>query len=516
LDPKLWWYIARASGLTAWWISSATIAHGMLLSSRILGPRATPARLLDLHRFLSILSAVFLTTHLLTLFADQWVDIGPLQVLVPFTSSYRPGAVAWGVTAFYLLAAVLVTSLLKARIPAAWWRSVHRVAFAVFILVTVHALTAGTDTTATRATALVLGGALTFLGTYRLLRGRHATTTTPPAPPPSTSDIALAESPAPPSDQRVRVTELRWAADDVLAVTVSAVDGGHLPAWEPGAHVDLVLPSGKARQYSLCGDPADRGHYRVGVLRVPGGRGGSTEVHQLHAGQTIAARGPRNTFPLVLADSYLFVAGGIGITALLPMIRRVEDAGMPWRLVYGGRSRDSMAFTDELLSLTPGRVHLVPQDTDGLPDLVAALNDTQSGAAVYCCGPEPLIAALERTIAADFPDRHLHVERFGPLLSPAAGTQQHPPAAVFEVELARSGQVLPVPADRSLLAVIRDVVPGAPSSCEQGFCGSCEVRVLAGTPEHRDDVLPAGQRDRTDLIYPCVSRSRSPRLVVDL
>jgi ferredoxin-NADP reductase/DMSO/TMAO reductase YedYZ heme-binding membrane subunit len=512
LDPKLWWYIARASGLTAWWISCATITHGMLLSSRILGPRATPARLLDLHRFLSILSAVFLTTHLLTLFADQWVDIGPLQVLVPFTSSYRPGAVAWGVTAFYLLAAVLLTSLLKARIPPAWWRSVHRVAFAVFILVTVHAVTAGTDTTATRTTALVLGGALIFLGTYRLLRGRHATTTTPP----STNDTDLAGPPAPSSDQPVRVTELRRAANDILALTVSAVDGGHLPTWEPGAHVDLVLPSGKVRQYSLCGDPADRGAYRIGVLRVPGGGGGSTEMHQLHAGQAITVRGPRNTFPLVLAGSYLFVAGGIGITALLPMIRRVDTAGLPWRLVYGGRSRDSMAFTDELLALAPGRVHLVPQDTDGLPDLVAALNDTADGAAVYCCGPEPLITALERVVATDFPDRHLHVERFGPPQSPAPRHQQNPPATGFEVELARSGRVLPVPPDRSLLAVIRDVVPDARSSCEEGFCGSCEVRVLAGTPEHRDDVLPAGQCDRTDLIYPCVSRSRSPRLVVDL
>jgi ferredoxin-NADP reductase/DMSO/TMAO reductase YedYZ heme-binding membrane subunit len=510
VDSQIWWYIARASGLTAWWISSATVVHGLLLATRILGPRVASGRLLDLHRFLGVLSAVFLALHLLTLTIDKWVDIGLPQVLVPFTSGYRPVAVAWGVTAFYLMAAVLLTSLLTARIPRTWWKNVHRLAFAVFVLVTVHALTAGTDTTLARGSAVILGGLFMFLGAYRLLRGRH-----PDQPTTSTQDTGSAISPPgrrEPGEWPVRVTELRWAAEDVVALRLAAVDGDRLPAWEPGAHVDLVLPSGRVRQYSLCGDPADRAGYRLGVLRVPGGRGGSSEIHQLRAGQAIAVRGPSNHFPLTLAEHYLFVAGGIGITPLLPMIRRVESAGIDWQLLYGGRSRDSMAFTDELPAPTGDRIHLVAQDTDGLPDLTRALSATPEGAVVYCCGPEPLIAAVEQAMAADFPNRHLHVERFAPRQT---STGPHT-TATFDVELARSGRVLAVPADRSLLAVIRDAVPAALSSCEQGFCGTCELRVLNGTPDHRDDVLPASERDRTDVIYPCVSRSRGPRLVVDL
>ncbi|MFF3875176.1 PDR/VanB family oxidoreductase [Streptomyces sp. NPDC001978] len=305
---------------------------------------------------------------------------------------------------------------------------------------------------------------------------------------------------------------MRQAAEGVASVELVATDGTRLPAWEPGAHVDLILPSGLIRQYSLCGDPAAADIYRLGVLHVPDGRGGSAEVHALRAGQSIAVRGPRNTFPLVLADHYLFIAGGIGITPILPMVRAAETAGRDWRMLYGGRSRTSMAFTEELLALGGGRVRLVPEDTDGLPDLAAALKETPSGAAIYSCGPEPLLSALEGIMATDFSDRHLHLERFG--TSPNAPRQSHGPAREFNVELRRSGRVLRVPADRSLLEVIREAVPDIPSSCEEGFCGTCRLRVLEGTPDHRDTVLPPGDRDRRDVIYPCVSRARGLILVV--
>ncbi|MEU0721816.1 2Fe-2S iron-sulfur cluster-binding protein [Streptomyces lavendulocolor] len=516
MDSQLWWYLARVGGLTSWWLLSATVVWGLLLSTRVLGPKAVSGRLLDLHRFLSGLSLVFLTVHLLGLLADSWVDIGLIQILFPFTSDYRPVAVAWGVIALYLLAAIQATSLLKSRIPHRWWRYVHTSTFAIFVLTTVHALTAGTDEGTVRWTALVLVAAVAFLAIYRLLIGRRTgggrgdkpAASGDAAKPPVRGDA--------PGSRPVVVQALRKPADGVVAVELAAADGAPLPAWEPGAHVDLVLPSGLIRQYSLCGDPADPDTYRIGVLHVEDGRGGSAEVHALRAGQRIAVRGPRNRFPLVLADHYLFIAGGIGITPILPMVRAVAAAGREWRLVYGGRSRATMAFADELLALGGDRVRLVPEDSDGLPDLAAALADTARGAAVYACGPEPLLTALEKTIAADFPDRHLHIERFS---APRTAPQKPGAPAVageFTVALRRSGRVLLVPADRTLLEVIREAVPDVPSSCEEGFCGSCELRVLDGAPDHRDTVLSAGERDRRDVIYPCVSRARSRTLSVDL
>ncbi|MCX5582938.1 2Fe-2S iron-sulfur cluster-binding protein [Streptomyces erythrochromogenes] len=500
MDPQLWWYLARVGGLMSWWLLSATVVWGLLLSTRVTGPRAAAARLYDLHRFLSGLALAFLTVHMLALVADSWVDIGLLELLVPFASGYRPAAVAWGVIAFELAAAIGVTSLLKTRIPHRWWRYVHTSAFPVFILTTVHALTAGTDAGTVRWTALVLVAAISFLSVYRLLAVRRTDDTVAPSAP---------VRPEPPDSRPVIVKRLRPVADGVVLVELAATDGGLLPAWEPGAHIDLALPSGRIRPYSLCGDPADRTTYRIGVLNAPKGLGGSAEVHALRTGRQLAVSRPLNRFPLVLAPHYLFIAGGIGITALLPMIHAAEAVGHDWRLLYGGRTRLSMAFTDELLALGTDRVHLVPQDTDGLPDLHTALSKTTAGTAVYCCGPEPLIVAVEKAVTDGFPHRHLHIERFAATAKPSA-------ARPFQVELRRTGSLLPVPADRTLLDVIRQAVPGTPASCEAGACGTCALRVLAGTPDHRDAVLTGPDRSRRDLIYPCVSRSHSPTLVIDL
>ncbi|MBC9723932.1 2Fe-2S iron-sulfur cluster-binding protein [Streptomyces sp. TRM68367] len=516
MDPRLWWYLARVGGLMSWWLLSATVVWGLLVSTRVLGPRAVPGRLLDLHRFLSGLSLVFLGVHLLGLVADSWVDIGLIQILFPFTSDYRPVAVAWGVIALYLLAAVQITSLLKTRIPHRWWRYVHTSAFALFVLSTVHALTAGTDETAVRWTALLLVAAIVFLALYRLLIGRRTGANDPGAPP------ATGQTTGPPTGRDlparpVVVQELRHAADGVVGVELAAADGARLPAWEPGAHIDLVLPSGLVRKYSLCGDSSQRDTYRIGVLHVPDGRGGSAEVHALRAGQRVAVRGPRNRFPLVLAEHYLFIAGGIGVTPILPMVRAVAAVGREWHLLYGGRSLATMAFADDLMVLGGDRVRLVPEDTDGLPDLATALADTPPGAAVYACGPDALLTSLEKTMA-DFPDVHLHTERFTAPRTSTSLSQPGSSASIreFKVELRRTGRVLPVPVGRSLLEVIREAVPDAPSSCEEGFCGSCELRVLGGIPDHRDTVLALGERGRHDVIYPCVSRGRSPILSVDL
>nr|WP_280460539.1 PDR/VanB family oxidoreductase [Nocardia carnea] len=311
----------------------------------------------------------------------------------------------------------------------------------------------------------------------------------------------------------MQIQAVQRVADGVVALDLADPDGAPLPGWAPGAHIDVWLPSGLVRQYSLCGEPA-AGSYRIAVLHVAGGRGGSAEVHTLRVGDRIDIGGPRNNFPLVLAQEYLFVAGGIGITAIAPMVRAAESAGLRWHLVYGGRSRSAMAFADELVAFGADRVRLVPADTAGVPDLAAAVAATSPETAIYACGPEPMLTALANLISAGFPDRPLHTERFGPGQPRVTGFGR---GTEFTVELRRSGQDVVVPADRSLLDVLRDAAPGAvSSSCEQGFCGSCAVPVLDGIPDHRDTVLPPGQRDRRDVIYPCVSRARTATLTLDL
>ncbi len=225
----------------------------------------------------------------------------------------------------------------------------------------------------------------------------------------------------------------------------------------------------------------------------------------LTAGQLIEVQGPRNHFELVEAPRYLFIAGGIGITPILPMIEQAAAAGRDWRLVYGGRTRASMAFRAELEQR--GNVEIRPQDEYGLLDLPALFAGLDDDTAVYCCGPEPLLAAVEahRTTGS------LHVERFAPKPDAAQG-----PRHEFEVELAQTGTVLRVPADQSVLEVVERAGVSVLSSCQEGTCGTCETIVLDGTPDHRDSVLTAEEQDCGDAMMICVSRSRSARLVLDL
>jgi ferredoxin-NADP reductase len=299
-------------------------------------------------------------------------------------------------------------------------------------------------------------------------------------------------------------------ADDVVRLVLRHPDGHELPAWAPGAHVDLVLADGLVRQYSLCGDPGDLSTLHVAVLREEAGRGGSRHVHdELGEGDVVRVRGPRNHFPLVQADRYLFIAGGIGITPILPMIAQAEAAVADWQLVYGGRTRSSMAFQAELHDRYAGKVVIHPQDEAGLLDLPTLLADP-GATAVYCCGPEGLLAAVEERCAR-LPKGTLHVERFAPKEGATDG-----PRESFEVELAQTGTILTVPADRSVLDVVEDSGVQVLSSCQEGTCGTCETIVLSGIPDHRDSVLTDDEQAANDTMMICVSRSCSPRLVLDL
>jgi ferredoxin-NADP reductase len=301
------------------------------------------------------------------------------------------------------------------------------------------------------------------------------------------------------------------AAADVVTLTLAAEDGSALPPWTPGAHIDLVLGDDLVRQYSLCGSPADSDRWRIGVLRAPDSRGGSKAVHaELQAGTKVRVRGPRNHFPLVASPRYLFLAGGIGITPMLPMIAEAEASGADWRLVYGGRSRSSMAFLDELAAYGD-RVTLLPQDEAGMPDLDALLGTPAPDTLVYTCGPTGLLDAVEERCTAAWPAGSLHLERFAAKAPADAGDDTS-----FELVLQRSGLTLSVPADKSVFEVCREAGVSVVGSCLEGVCGTCETEVVDGDVDHRDSILNDEEKESNEFMMICVSRCRSGRLTLDL
>lgn len=315
------------------------------------------------------------------------------------------------------------------------------------------------------------------------------------------SDNALRQS-----ELRLTVHRMTWEADGVLSVELVHPEGKPLPAWTPGAHIDVHV-GGQIRQYSLCGDPRSTWVYRIGVLDAPSSRGGSRYVHTgLRPGQDVTVSEPRNHFALEDAAGYVFVAGGIGITPLLAMAREAARRGTPWRMVYGGRTRSSMAFTGELAALD-GEVALVPQDEHGHIDLDAVLAGLAEGTLVYTCGPEPLLAAVEERCPAD----RLRLERFA-----APVVERADDDGAFEVECRGSGVTLSVGAGASILQAAEDAGLTVGSSCRDGICGSCETRVLDGVPDHRDFLLSEAEHTANATMMICVSRCASGRLVLDL
>jgi ferredoxin-NADP reductase len=301
------------------------------------------------------------------------------------------------------------------------------------------------------------------------------------------------------------------AADGVVALTLRHPAGEALPAWQPGAHIDLLLDGGLVRQYSLCGDPAERTAWQVAVLREPAGRGGSAHVHdRLAEGTKVGVRGPRNHFELRPAPRYRFVAGGIGITPILPMLAAAEASGAEWTLLYGGRTRASMAFAEHLAAAYGPKVRLAPQDETGLLDLDAYLGTPEPDTLVYCCGPGPLLDAAEERCRT-WPAGAWNAERFQPKEIVLEG-----PDTPFEVVLERSGRTLAVPADASVLDTVLSAGVNVLYSCTEGTCGTCETDVLDGTPDHRDSVLSDEERASGETMMICVSRCKGPRLVLDL
>jgi cytochrome P450/ferredoxin-NADP reductase len=312
------------------------------------------------------------------------------------------------------------------------------------------------------------------------------------------------------TEVELQVAARRDVADGVVELTLAEPSGALLPAWTAGAHIDLVLNPSLTRQYSLCGSTADESSWKVGVLRDLQSRGGSAYVHEkLAEGATVRVRGPRNHFPLVSSPRYQFIAGGIGITPILPMIEAAEARGAEWSLLYLGRSRASMAFLDQLEG--DQRVTLAPRDEGDRFDLAALLGTPQPGTLVYCCGPSALLDAVEEGCEA-WPDGSLHLERFAAKEVVASEDALDS----FEVECSRSGVTVTVPEGTSIFDAVEKAGVEVLGSCMEGICGTCECDVIEGTPDHRDSVLSKSDRERGDTIMTCVSRSLSQKLVLDL
>ncbi|MFF4837013.1 PDR/VanB family oxidoreductase [Streptomyces sp. NPDC001315] len=322
---------------------------------------------------------------------------------------------------------------------------------------------------------------------------------------------------------RLHVRQVRHEADDVVSIRFARRDDGELPAWEPGAHLEIRLPSRLIRQYSLCGAPDDRTGYTVAVLRAHDGRGGSAEIHDTAlVGRELTVRGPRNDFPLLPAPSYTFVAGGIGITPILGMARAATSRSTAWSLHYGGRSARSMAFVPaiaELAAAAGAPVAVLPEDVHGLLDLDGIVAGAGDGGAVYACGPAPMLAAL-RTAVARRPDLTLHTELFtAPAPTPGDAAPHTAPdrhERDFTVVLAQTGETATVTDGCTILDAVRRLRPEVPYSCEEGFCGTCDTKVLSGTPVHRDTVLSENDRAGHTSMMICVGSCASDELVLDL
>jgi ferredoxin-NADP reductase len=314
---------------------------------------------------------------------------------------------------------------------------------------------------------------------------------------------------------RLRVADRQVVARDenVVALTLNAADGGPLPAWHPGAHLDIHLPSGRIRQYSLCGDPQRRDSYRIAVRRIPDGGGGSIEVHdQLPVGSTVTTSGPRNAFPLSVpgygspTQRVRFIAGGIGITPILPMLGTAERLGIDWSMIYVGRSAGSIPFLDEVRRFG-ARIEIRTDDVHGITGAGDLLGECPDGTTVYACGPADLLTAVRQHLVGR-DNVELHFERFAA-----------PPVvdgSPFSVAIRSTGAQVEVSPEETLLAALRRAGATPPYSCQQGFCGTCRTRVLGGVVEHRDTLLTEPER-AAGIMLTCVSRAASgEHLTLDL
>ncbi len=311
----------------------------------------------------------------------------------------------------------------------------------------------------------------------------------------------------------VRIRSKVVTAEDIHAFDLVAADGGRLPAFTAGAHIDVEVEPGLVRQYSLCNRPGDTDRYRIAVLRDPASRGGSARIHEVFAeGRVVGVSAPRNHFELDQgARRSVLVAGGIGVTPLLAMAAHLQGAGASFDLHYCARSRSRAAFHDELVGgVFSDRLHFHFDDgpADQRFDPAKAFGAPEPGTHIYVCGPQGFIDwVLEAARAQGWPDASLHREYFSAAPVVTEGD------AAFDVRINSNGAVYTIPPDRTVVDVLAENGIEIPVSCQQGICGTCITRVLEGEPDHRDMVLMGTEMDE---FAPCCSRARTPLLVLDL
>ncbi|KUH69825.1 ferredoxin [Mycolicibacterium novocastrense] len=312
----------------------------------------------------------------------------------------------------------------------------------------------------------------------------------------------------------LKVQAIRLEADNIVSFELRAPGGVALPPFTAGAHLEFELSNHLARSYSLANCPSETHRYVIAVQRDAASRGGSVFMHeQVRVGQTLRARGPRNNFELdEQAPHSVLIAGGIGITPLRSMVLRLEQVGRPWTLYYAGRDRATMAYLADFEALShQGRsvyMHVDAEQSGAFLDLAQAVDSAPPGTHFYCCGPKPMLSAFE-TATAKLPSEQVHVEYF-------TAKEEAATEGEFVVELARSHQEFPIAAGTSILDALLDAGLSLDYSCMEGICGSCEVKVLAGEPDHRDSVLSKAERAANDRMMICCSGCRSARLVLDL
>lgn len=308
---------------------------------------------------------------------------------------------------------------------------------------------------------------------------------------------------------RARLTAICYAAEGIHLYEFRAPDGGVLPPFTAGAHIDLHLPNGLVRQYSLCNTQQERHRYVVGIKRDPGSRGGSRYVHeQLKVGTIMEVSAPRNHFALhEEAQHAVLVAGGIGVTPIACMAQRLQAMGTSFEVHYSVRKRDEAAFLD-VLPASALHLHVDAEHGNAPLPLADIVARAPAEAHLYCCGPAPMLGAFEKACAGR-PSGHVHLERFSAAAPVAA-------EGGFTVRLARSGRSVFVGKGCTILDTLRQQGVSVQASCEQGICGSCETRVLSGRPDHRDSLLSDDEKAANQVMMVCCSGSKDPILVLDL
>jgi tetrachlorobenzoquinone reductase len=332
-----------------------------------------------------------------------------------------------------------------------------------------------------------------------------------------TAPTAAAGNPAPDTARStglidVRLAEIETVARDTNVYTFRRPDGAALPPYQPGAHIDIHLPNGLIRQFSLLNPNDKPDSYAVGIKLDAASRGGSRYIFdELRVGHAVKISAPRNNFPLVEnAEHVVLFGGGIGITPIWCMAQRLEALNRSWELYYSSRSRADMAFIATLEAFGPERVHLhLDDEADGkFLDIVGAIAKAPANAHFYCCGPNPMLKAFEDA-AAGRPKHNVHVEYFTPKAEAAT-------SGGFWVELARSGEEYYIPEGKKILEVLYEAGCDVDYSCELGICGECVTRVISGIPEHRDSVLSEEEQAANDKVMICCAGCKSERLVLDM